>query len=67
MIYWRVTFNDGESGEGWLELNDDMLAQGIYHDDGTPCTDTLKGYFPTDTDVSVEDWPQWAKDKNNVA
>lgn len=67
MVYWRVTFNDGETGTGWLELDDARLALGLYYDDGTECGDEVKGYYPTDTDVAQADWPEWAKVKNNVA
>ena len=67
MIYWCVTFNDGETGTGWLELDDARLALDLYYDAGTECGDEVNGYYPTDTDVAQADWPQWAKDKNNVA
>lgn len=53
-MWWKIQFNDGLDGFGWLHFNESMEAIGLYDAQGNevivPC-----GYFP----VEFSTQPEW--------
>jgi hypothetical protein len=57
MIYWRVRFDDESSGEGFLVLSDDLVAVGLFHEDGTPANE-VEEYTTIDMNPALPSWAE---------
>lgn len=54
MIYWKIRFDHGHEGSGWLVLNSDLVADRVTDDDGNTVTGSF-GYTVVETD-SIPGW-----------
>jgi len=55
MKYWKVRFDDGSNSEGYLILNDEMVAQGLTDEDGNEITVGIS-YTTIDTEAEAPEW-----------
>ncbi len=57
MTYWKIEFNEGLTGTGWLSFDENMVENGLYDSEGNVVTVPV-GYRPIDFNVTPE-WVQY--------
>lgn len=55
MIYWKIKFDGGHEGTGWLVLDDDLNAVSLTDDDGNEITEAVS-YTTIDTEAEPPEW-----------
>lgn len=54
-MFWKIKFDEGASGFGFVQFDENMVAIGLFDIDGKAIT-TAVGYTPVQFDVT----PNWS-------